>query len=70
VKNTVGRRDPRETVMAGGNRRGVALMLVLWLIVVVSAIAASVTAATRVDAGVAVNVRAGSCSRALGWTLS
>jgi general secretion pathway protein K len=33
-------------------------MLVLWLIVVVSAIAASVTAATRVDAGVAVNVRA------------
>jgi general secretion pathway protein K len=33
-------------------------MLVLWLIVVISAIAASVTAATRVDAGVAVNVRA------------
>ena len=58
MRNAVGRRDPRETAMTGGNRRGVALMLVLWLIVVVSAIAASVTAATRVDAGVAVNVRA------------
>lgn len=58
MRNAVGRRDPRETATIGGNRRGVALMLVLWLIVVVSAIAASVTAATRVDAGVAVNVRA------------
>lgn len=58
MKNAIGRRDPRETAMTGGNRRGVALMLVLWLIVVVSAIAASVTAATRVDAGVAVNLRA------------
>jgi general secretion pathway protein K len=44
-------------------RRGVALMLVLWLVVVVSAIAAAATAATRTDAGVVVNVRARAAAR-------
>lgn len=63
MRNAVGRRDLRRATMTGGNRRGIALMLVLWLIVVVSAIAASVTAATRVDAGVAVNVRARTAGR-------
>jgi general secretion pathway protein K len=58
VRSVVSCRDLLGTAITGGNRRGVALMLVLWLIVVISAIGASVTAATRVDAGVAVNVRA------------
>jgi general secretion pathway protein K len=46
-----------------GERRGVALMLVLWLIVVVSAIAAAATAAARTDAGVVINVRARAAAR-------
>lgn len=49
--------------MRSGERRGVALMLVLWLIVVVSAIAAAATAAARTDAGVVTNIRARAAAR-------
>jgi len=44
-------------------RRGVALMLVLWLIVVISAVAAAATAAARTDAGIVVNVRSRAAAR-------
>ena len=39
-------------------RRGVALMLALWLIVVLGAIAASVASSTRASTGIAANLRA------------
>ncbi|NIM47702.1 MAG: hypothetical protein GTN62_00080, partial [Gemmatimonadales bacterium] len=46
-----------------GDRRGVALMLVLWLIVVLGAIAAGVVAAARSEVDVVMNVRTRSVAR-------
>lgn len=47
----------------GSDRRGVALMLVLWLIVVLGALAAGVGASMRSEARVVANVRARSVAR-------
>ncbi len=46
-----------------GDRRGVALMLVLWLIVVLGAIAAGVVASARSEVDVVMNVRSRSVAR-------
>lgn len=45
------------------NRRGVALVLVLWIVVILGAIAAGVTGASRTTTGLAVNTRAALVAR-------
>jgi len=44
-------------------RRGVALVLVLWIVVILGGLGASVMGATRATAGVAANARAGAVAR-------
>ncbi len=50
--------------MRAGTRRGVALMLVLWLVVVLGAVSAGVVRATRSSVAIAGNSRAGLVARA------
>ncbi|MGQ0648791.1 MAG: hypothetical protein ACT4P7_14630 [Gemmatimonadaceae bacterium] len=44
-------------------RRGVALVLVLWIVVILGALGAAVTGAARTSAGLAANARAGAVAR-------
>ena len=45
------------------NRRGVALMLVLWLLVVLGAVAAGVAESSRAEADVVTNLKARAAAR-------
>ena len=45
------------------NRRGVALMLVLWLLVLLGAVAAGVAESSRAEVGVVANLKARAAAR-------